>query len=348
MIEDLSSKEKTGHFFTPRMIFYSKHIIVFLMMAFISEVALSQELNSSEPDSITIEVPDAIWTFVFERTFDHVVLSAGLKPLRKKELEKDEKEIRIWFGGGIFAPKFLYRITESDGTVKGELLLYWRVREIDIYDDGKTTHDWMLYYRSSNCEDFNLKSGFGTCRALFETEPDWKSILRKMEDQGIWKLPDSSELPDAGTSLDGWGITIELREDYYYRTYNYSNPNHKPWPEAAQAVQIAGIVSKVRYLMKRSELIKNYRGVTTGINGSAFNECESGEVMGFKIGISLEALAQRWEVELPEAGKYGYIVEVTGERSPEWVANRRSSKFNRDLDVGRLISINPAFKPACK
>lgn len=339
---------KSCYLFTPIMMSYVNHIIAFLLLwVFISEVTFSQKLNTSQRDSI--EVPDAIWTSAFAQTFDNVVLSAGLKPLREKKLEKDEKEIRIWIGGGIFAPEFLYRITVRNTIVRGELILYWSVRDIDIYDDGKTTHDLMLYYRSSTCEDFNLKSGFGTCRALLSTKPDWENILRKIEDQGLWELPDSSELPDDGTmTLDGWGITIELRKEHYYRTYNYSNPNNKPWPEAAQAVQISRIVSKARYLIKRSELSKNYRGITSGRNGSAFNDCGSAEIWGFRIGINLVTLAKRWEIELPEPGKYGYIVKVTGQLSPEWVAKRRSSKFNRDLDVGRLLSIKPASKPACE
>lgn len=315
-----------------------------LFFLFLSSSLTAQSFSEIEPGKNGI--PDATWPRIYFNSFDKVISALEILPLRDMEPVEQFKEIRIWTGVSIGAPKSLYIISKYGDRVDGKLILYWNASDIDRQPEGETFHDLMIYNLSGSCENFTLKGRTGYCIASFEYPPNWENFYNNASELGLWDLPDESELPSEGFILDGWGLVVELLDDNQYRTYNYSNPDKRDWPEAALAVEINAIITSARQHMKTSNVRKIFKGITSGEYRSAFKECDSDEIWAFRA--SIVGLAKRSEIELPEPGEYGYLVEVFGTPTPEWLAIRWKSDFIRELQMSRLISIEPANSPNCK
>lgn len=293
-------------------------------------------------------IPDAHWPEIYFRTFDGVTVSAGLEPLRAKVLPDETREMRVWIGGGSGYPQSLYRIVERQGDVAGELILYWPTDSKTFNKPGDTFHELMLFHHSSSCDAFSVAADMGTCRALFGQQPNWAETLQRAERAGLWQLPDSSELPDDGIiTMGGWGLTVELHDGVAYRTYQYNNPEaHMSWPEAARAIEIVEAFRDVGSLVQQTDVDQTYRGVTTGEYGSALHLCNSDEVWGVRF--SFEALVKEAGLILPDSGSYGYLVEVIGKPTPEWLAREWRSVFSQDLQAREVVSVTPAHTAACE
>lgn len=294
-------------------------------------------------------IPDASWPKVFFKSFDPVVSALRIPPLRDMDLEENSKEIRIWAGVGTGIPKSLYIISKNDNNIDGELILYWSTNDIKRKPIGESSHDRMVYYLTGSCENFTLTDEVGYCSALFQEIPNWEQIYQKVTEVGIWNLPDESELPSDGIVSDGWGLVVELHDSNQYRTYKYSNPDTRPWPEAEKADEIYSIIfTALDQNMEPSNVSKIYRGITTGEYRSAFRDCETGETWHFRASDNLESLANRDSVEFPDSGENGYTVEVFGTLSPGWAAKKYGFEYKRDIQVETLISIQSSNKANCK
>lgn len=311
----------------------------------VSQVIGAQVLTTAE--GTEPGVPDAHWARLYFPLFDAVSASGGLAPLRTAEPSEGAREVRVWIGGGIGYPQSLFRVVEKGADVAGELVLYWRTHG-ESEPPGETFHDLMVFYQTGSCDGFAAAEGVGTCRALFDRRPDWGSVLREAERAGLWSLPDSSELPDDGlVTIDGWAITVEMRDGAAYRAYHYDNPDaHPSWPEAHQAAEIASVFRDVRAQVRQAEVERIYRGVTTGEYGSAFSLCDSDIVWGTRF--SLAGLAEKAGLAIPDSGPFGYVVAVKGKPTPEWLARRWNSSFSRELQGIAIESIAPAQALACE
>ena len=317
-----------------------------LFLLFLASSSTAQIFSDIEPGKNGI--PDATWPPIYFNSFDRVISALEILPLRDKEQVEQRKEIRLWTGLSIGAPKSLYVITKYGDKVDGKLILYWNASDIDRQPEGESFHDLMVYNLTGSCESFTLKGRTGYCIANFEDPPNWESIYDNASEVGLWDLPDESELPSESIFIDGWGLVVELLDDNQYRTYKYSNPDKRDWPEAALAVEINSIITSARQHMKSSNVRRNYKGITNGEYRSAFKECDSNEVWAFRASSNIEGLAERAEIELPEPGEYGYLIEVFGTPTPVWLAKRWNSDYVRELQTGTLISVEPATSPNCK
>jgi hypothetical protein len=188
-----------------------------------------------------------------------------------------------------------------------------------------------------------------TCRADFTRSPDWRAVLERAEALGLWTLPDQWSLPYDGMQVtDGWSIVVELRDGSRYRAYHYNNPDaRKPSPEAASAVAIRATLGAIDSLRKTPDVVKTYRGITTGAFRSEFVDCATGARWQFDN--ELGSLAERSKVSFQPASDSTtrYVVEVVGELTPEWLARRWNSKYIRVLQVFQLVSVRPAANGRC-
>jgi hypothetical protein len=220
-------------------------VVAWLSMSVVSSCA--RVLNAQTP-----VVPDSaqraaiwksVWQSVYYRTFDSVVISAKLSRLRSSALPDGHREVRIWVGGGLGSPEDVYRFVDDRGHVSGELVRYWRVGSVDSEDSsdrrpGETDDDLALSLRGS-CSRFSTGARVNTCRADFTRSPNWVAVLKRAEALGLWTLPDQWIPRDGMQVVDGWSMTVELRDGSHYRAYHYNNPDsRKPSPEAASAVAI--------------------------------------------------------------------------------------------------------------
>lgn len=186
----------------------------------------------------------------------------------------------------------------------------------------------------------------GVCRARFTRPPDWSAARRAAERAGLWQLPDESSLPDDGLIiLDGWGITVELRDGTAYRAYRYGNPDRLPWPEVDSAVRIARAVRGVDSLARTPDEVRLYRGVTHGTYKAAFRPC-TGRVE-WEFNSSLRHLAKQSDMPVPDSTRPQYV-EVVGVLSPAWLAERWGSSFPRVLQVHSLVRAEPWTGRECR
>ena len=295
-------------------------------------------------------IPTATWPAIYFRTFDRVTQAAELPPLRLASAAGG-REVRIWIGGGIGYPQTLYRFIDVAGELTGEQVLYWPARPPDATlgeRPGESYHDLIVDYQRGRCHRFRVEAQMGICRTRFTRTPDWKGVLRRAEAADLWSLPDESTLPRRRLVLDGWGITVELRDGPLYRAYHYGNPDRQEWPEARQAVAIAHALRSVDSLAHRADVERWYRGVTTGRYKSAFRPCDQeatwrfdGELQQLRGGQAFAAV-----VDTTEQGRE-YIVEVLGILTPAWVARRWNSPFPRVLQPLEVRAVAPWSGSAC-
>ncbi len=287
-------------------------------------------------------IPDAVWPQIYFRTFDRAVESAGFEPLRSKGRAPGTREVRIWINEALF------RVVDKDGTVDGEMFRFWSTEPDPTEDPGETFHDLMIYYRAGSCENFNDVVNKGTCRTVFAQQPDWAEALRRAEAAQLWELPDSSELPPPRTmTLGGWGLTVELHDGITYRTYNHNNPQHRDeWPEAKHAVEIAAAFRDIEAFIQRADAVQKYRGIIRDDTDVVFRLCGSNEIWAIPVGI--QWLMEQSGLTGPAPGAYGYLVEVLGMPTPEWVIRGWKSEFSGVLQALELVSIAPASDPTCE
>jgi hypothetical protein len=298
-------------------------------------------------------LPQGSWVEIYFRTFDSVTVASGLQPLRSTALPPGQREVRIWIGGGIGYPQRLYRVYDTAGGVSGELVLHWPDPPPDLSSGertGQTFHDIVVYSQRGRCTGFRTAAGTGVCRALFTRPPDWGDLLGRMEADGLWTLPDPSTFPDDGVlALDGWGITVELREGGSYRAYQYSNPHHHPrWPQAKQAEAIARTLAGVDSLLRTPDVVQVYRGVTSGAFRGGFRACGGEQEWEFRG--DLHRLAEQDSMALPALprGATEYFVEVRGSLELEWLTRRNGSRYPRALNVRDLLSVRPWTGAECE
>lgn len=180
--------------------------------------------NATRPDSASLPS----WTNSYLPIFDSAATSAGLVPLRDAQLAPGTREVRIWSETAIAVPKRMYRFVEHGRSVSGDLVYYWRApSKGDSWapDNGQLTTDSLMRYSLRGaCDHFARRAESGSCHARFVHPPDWRGVLGRAAANDLWTLPDPSSLPqDRIMVLDGWGITVELRDSTGYRAYQYSN-----------------------------------------------------------------------------------------------------------------------------
>jgi hypothetical protein len=295
----------------------------------------------------------SVWQTVYYRTFDSVVVSAGLSRLRSSALPEGQREVRIWVGGGFTTPEDLYRFVDDRGQVSGELVQYWHVGAVDGLDSverrlREMDDDLMLSSLRGSCSRFSTGARMYTCRTDFIRPPNWAAVLQHAEAAGLWTLPEQWIPPDGMQVLDGWGMTVELRDGIRYRAYHYNNPDSRtPSPENVNAMAIRVSLGAIDSLRKTPDVVKSYRGITTGVYHSEFVDCATGARWEFYNDLRSLAAGSRVSFQPASDSTARYVVEVVGELTPEWLARRWSSKYPKVLQIFRLVSVRPAIDGAC-
>lgn len=310
----------------------------FALFALTTE-ALAEE-NYSRPG-----IPDAGWVDIYFDGFDRVAESAGLTPLRRKRLANHRSEVRVWIGGGIGYPQSLYRLMIDNGDVSGEWIWHWPISDYTFTDEGHTFHDLMRYNNQGSCEDFRRIDEAGTCRVMLEPEPSWADLLRDAEQAGLWALPDSSKLPPSRTmTLDGWSLTVELLDGLFYRTYHYSNPQHREWPEARRAERIADIFRALDRRVPPSSVEGTYLGTLEPF-GHRLRPCDGSEP--WFIRSHLSDLIYHGPLVLPPNESTSYVVRMRARVMPPWLARDKEYPSERVLQSIELLSIRAASDVVC-
>ncbi|HEX6533578.1 MAG TPA: hypothetical protein VF041_03220 [Gemmatimonadaceae bacterium] len=334
------------------------HLLVMLLALAAPTLARGQAGREHDSDSL----PDLSWAPYYFPSFDGAARAAGLEPLRRVRPGAGGREVRIWTLTELGIPRQFYRFEDRGGSVTGELFLYWPVSAPDTTAGerpGETDHDLMLYTLRGSCDGFRVVGDTGICRARFTEPPPWGAVRRTAESHGLWTLPDETTFPlDSLTAGDGWTIVVELVDSTGYRTFLYNTPDaHPGWPVAVQVTEIARALRGIASRMVRSEVVRVYRGVTTGRAGSAFRSCGGDVEWGLDAGLASlarrappraraaleESAADTTAREAPT-----FYVELLGELTPEWLARRWGSRFPRVLRVYELRDVRRWTGAECR
>lgn len=285
-------------------------------------------------------LPNDAWVGVYFRSFDRVAEAAGIPPLRAQPLPPGEREVRVWIGGGLGYPQQLYRVVDRQGRVRGEEVRYWPLDDEPTFADGHTFDELVAANQRGACEAVRRTARMAACRARFTRPPDWAGVLRRAEASRLWSLPDESTLGNQSIILDGTSVTVELRSGAEYRAWQYDLRPIPRGPESAAALEIARAFRGVDSLVHRPDVLRVYRGVTSGRYGSAFRPCGGSEDWEFRE--SLPSLAARTGMPAPDsaAGARHYVA-VRAILAPEWLARQWRSAYPRVLQVQELVETRP-------
>ena len=157
----------------------------------------------------------------FAATIDTVAAALSLPPLRRVRLPTPYRELRLWYGFGLFEPHGFVRIVSHHGAVGGEMYLWGNRREGSAPEI--TGHDeWLRRYFGCIAESTSQDSEISLCRVRFETTSPWREALDTFENHNVWDLPDQA---DDIIGFDGWSLVVEALEGAKYRTYEYWVPD---------------------------------------------------------------------------------------------------------------------------
>src|SRR5206468_2891738 len=113
-----------------------------------------------------------------------VTTAAGLAPLYSSTLASGEREVRVWIGG-LGYPHRLYRITDREGAVTGEVIDYWPVDSDSTRPAATRFERVVRYYEAGACGRVRRRGSIETCRVRFARKPDWAQVLRTAEAAGV-------------------------------------------------------------------------------------------------------------------------------------------------------------------
>jgi hypothetical protein len=247
-------------------------------------------------------------------------------------------------------------LRDRGGVASGEYIRYWRLDNHDpVGADSATFAALIRYHERGRCERVRRGRSAEACRALFRREPDWKAAWRAADSLGVWTLPDASTLPEVvgpngerTVSVDGWGITVELRDGPSYRAWHYSNPDSKPWPEATRATAFAAALRSVSALLRRSAVERVYVGrVDVRADTLEFSPC-TGAGPWLLTGRIERLVSPRGRPGPPQPSSR---VGVRGTLAPEWVARdwwHVPQHYERTLEVDSVLAVSPWGSGECK
>jgi hypothetical protein len=284
--------------------------------------------------------------------FDDVVVAAGLRPLSATTLGSGARELRIWIGGGIGWPQDLYRIRSERGKVRGQWIRYWYRDNESQSKSGEVSFSANIRYSLEGTCDAIRKSGDAEiCLTKFSAGPNWERVLRDIEAEGVWTLPDERETVNDGVIVtDGYGITVEAREDTRYRFYSYGNPDAHKAPAAQHAAAIARAFRDVWRLLPPRRNERVYRGhFMGGSRRYAFVKCGDTAVWGLQgeIGPLMPLRADTKLDTLADTVRQAYV-ELRGMKAYPGLAKQWRSPYPEIIEVDSVMAVRPWRAEECR
>lgn len=207
----------------------------------------------------------------------------GLPSLGKGSLPTGTREIRIYSGLVIAYPHSALIVRQERGAagkVTGRLVQYWPVNDTAF----TKTHDSEAMYASSTagrCDEPRRGDGVIACTVRFTQEPDWRRLLRLLDSVRAWDLPDESQVPSRGRTIDGWVLRVEARRGATYRRYQYHNPEVYRPPEGTNALKLMLVVDSLFQLTRPPRALQLVHGIYFyGPDTSDFVRCGRSEKPG--------------------------------------------------------------------
>ena len=275
---------------------------------------------------------------------DSAALALGLGLLRRTPVPKGTQEIRIWTGLALGVPHDLLRLTRRGNRVEGNKAWYWFVESVQ--DDTRGEEESVpidavvRYSTGGRCGPPQRSGDVEACLVHLTKRPDWRAIWDSLEVLGVWTLPDQDELPrDSTMTLDGWAMTVEVRDGARYRSYAYSNPDAHRHPVQVAAAAIGRVDWHLSSLIPRSQNERHYRGrLEVGADWSEFTVCGTSTVWGVQgsLGARLDSLRIR-PAGHDSAARYLYYAELRGILAYPGLARQWNTPYSEILEVDSVL-----------
>ncbi|HLN98459.1 MAG TPA: hypothetical protein VK208_08370 [Pyrinomonadaceae bacterium] len=193
-------------------------IMVLLSLTVASCLVGSQERAKVAPKieeekKVEPNAASGTWEPIFFSAIDERAKIAKLTNLRTAFLSNEDLELRVWIGFGLI-PLEGFVISH-----RGEQWSAIHLRSIGPHLPKSRYQNVLPTPRSG-----------------------WDHFWRRLTDEGILSLPDSSELKDEVMTRDGESFVVEIKWHDSYRAYHYQNPQSQKWPEAASMIRIAKVI----------------------------------------------------------------------------------------------------------
>jgi hypothetical protein len=218
--------------------------------------------SSQQARPLAVSDTDPVLAAIFE-TKDAAVRTAGLNPLSKTRLAKNEREVRIWYSS-FGNPQFLVIIRQSGASTTGRLLLWWD----QYYETSPSSADTRVdnFVRAAyECGPISKRdSHFGedrwissVCEAKIRGRADWKAFLSEAESHA---LPQTSASTPAEEHIEGenWGITVERRSGVNYGVSHYHIELTIGAPEPGRGPKLQDMVNALAATAKRESAVARH------------------------------------------------------------------------------------------
>jgi len=196
-------------------------ILVLLHTLLLVSSCTQDNLSRGNREVVTIQTAETQatpqekrWVRIFFREINERIEGSGISPLREKELLPSEKEVRIWVGFDLYP-------------LNGIIL-----RE----NEGKRTASYVLPVK--------LSSSSKPIAVLREPKSGWNAVWQRLEELGIYTLPDSEDIGATNGYPDAKGAVIEIKTGESYRTYLYGGLKTPEAEETKKVVEICRILSR--------------------------------------------------------------------------------------------------------
>ena len=198
---------------------------------------------------------------IFE-TKDAAAATAGLLPLAKADLPKNEREVRIWYSG-FGNPQYLVIIHQTGANVSGRLMLWWD----QYYESSPTSADVRVdnFVRNGyDCGPISKRdSHFGEdrwissiCEAKLKGTPDWKAFLAEVEAHA---LPQSTAATrEVQSDGENWAITVERKTGTNYGMAHYRTALTFGAPEPGRGPKLQDMLSALAATARRQPAVAQH------------------------------------------------------------------------------------------
>ncbi len=168
-----------------------------------------------EKTELRLIIPKDTWEPIFFEEINKRAKIAKLRNLRSTILPGDDLEVRVWVGFGLSALEgFIIRRDAGQ----------WSAKHLEGIYPGLPRSEYQ--------------------KKLQVPKSGWEAFWKRVVDEGLLTLPDSSDLKNGKLIEDGASYVVETNMNRTYRTYQYGNPDWQEWKEAKQIIKISNIIAE--------------------------------------------------------------------------------------------------------
>lgn len=176
-----------------------------------------------------VVIPQDAWEKIFFAEINKRAQIANLRDLRSTVLPEKDLQARVWIGFGL-----------------------WAVEGFVIRRDGG---NWSALHLENILPD--SPKGIRQ-KELQAPKSGWENFWKRIVDEDVLTLPDSSEFKNEKLIEDGTSFVVETNINGTYRTYHYNNPDWQEFKEAKQMIKIGNIIAE-EFDLEGFKLEQKYR-----------------------------------------------------------------------------------------